>query len=110
MSAIDSALLAAVYERATDLVAAGWCQNSYSKPPIEGTENDRFCALGALRRAATELALPARIDMAALEWPLREALGTYVFEWNDSTSRTQADVVTALRCVASTLRSKEGTQ
>jgi hypothetical protein len=89
----------AVLTRARDLISEErrWCQRAFAVtwldiPVTAGSRYARrFCALGAIKRAARELRLPADGAQAALERQTRDA----VPDWNDDKTRTHSEVVAA---------------
>ena len=89
----------AVLTRARDLISAErrWCKRAFAVtwldiPVTAGSRYARrFCALGAIKRAARELRLPADGAQAALE----RQTGDSVPDWNDDKTRTHSEVVAA---------------
>lgn len=102
------AQVSAILRRAAERVAAGWCQG-WSAQNARGvvvhsplhTDAARFCATGAVYRAAYELA--GGLDMALydacllrLGKTLRLDRERIALSWNDAPERQQAEVVEAL--------------
>jgi hypothetical protein len=89
----------AVLTRARDLISEEqrWCKRAFAVtwldiPVTTGSRYARrFCALGAIKRAARELRLPADGAQAALE----RQTGDSVPDWNDDKTRTHSEVVAA---------------
>lgn len=89
----------AVLTRARDLISEEqrWCKRAFALtwldiPVTTGSRYARrFCALGAIKRAARELRLPADDAQAAFE----RQTGHSVPDWNDDKSRTHTEVVAA---------------
>jgi hypothetical protein len=89
----------AVLVRARDLIADNqhWCKRSSARGwldipvPVQSAFARRFCAIGAIQRAARELGLPFDEASAALEWQTVRPIPA----WNDDPQRTHAEVVAA---------------
>jgi len=89
----------AVLARARDLIAdePGWCKRALARgwldipAPVQSAFARRFCAIGAIQRAAKELGLPFKDAGGALEWQTARPIP----DWNDDPRRTHADVVAA---------------
>ena len=89
----------AVLTRARDLIAdeRRWCKRSMARGwldipvPAQSGFARRFCAIGAIQRAARELGWPMNDAGGALEWQA----GRPVPDWNDDPCRTHAEVVAA---------------
>ena len=86
-----------------------WCRGSFARGwrgipvPAGSALARRYCALGAIRRAGRELALPIEDASLALEWQV----GRPVQDWNDDPRRTHADVVTAIDAAISALTRRQ---
>ncbi len=98
----DSTEVARILNDAADLVAKGWTQGNYAIDKNERNVaiNDppaaSFCIHGALMRTTAEYEALNDAKMA-----LRNHLGTdWLIAWNDDPSRTQQQVVDALRGAA----------
>jgi hypothetical protein len=86
-----------VLARARALIAdeRRWCRRSFARGwggiPVsaKSTIAQRFCALGAIMRAAHELGLPAENARTALEWQT----GRPIQDWNDDPARRHAEIV-----------------
>lgn len=101
-----------VLKRAGDLIETkGWVQHSFSN-------NQGFCAIGALREAALgHTNTPNRIDSdASVEaLTLAEAVlkrcvdteGRGIIGWNDRSGRTEDEVKEAFRCALEKVQKKE---
>ncbi|MBV9501421.1 MAG: hypothetical protein JO138_18800 [Acidobacteriaceae bacterium] len=89
----------AVLVRARELIAAKqrWCKRSTARGwldipvPVRSRFARRFCAIGAVQRAARELRLPFHEAGGALEWQTIRPIP----DWNDDAVRTHAEVVAA---------------
>ena len=68
--------------------------------PVGSVVARRYCALGAIMRAARELAVPAEDACVALEWQI----GRPVQHWNDDPRRTHAEVVALFDAAIHALR------
>jgi hypothetical protein len=87
----------AVLVRARSLIAdeRHWCQWSFARGwakipvPPRSRFARRFCAIGAVKRAACELLLPSQNARIALE----RQTGREVERWNDDPRRTHAEVI-----------------
>lgn len=96
-----SAEIQRVRELAAQYVERGWTQGAYARSAsshrvaILSPRAVRFCMVGAIARAAT--------DLAVAEWPVCLAVmaelppGAGLSVWNDAPDRTQAEVVALLR-------------
>lgn len=97
----------AVLARARELIAdeRDWCKRAFAVawldiPVSTGSRYARrFCALGAIKRAARELRLPADAAQAALE----RQTGDSAPDWNDDKTRTHSEVVAAFDSAIATL-------
>ena len=89
----------AVLARARYLIAdePRWCKRSLARGwlempvPVRSAFARRFCAIGAIQRAAGELGLPMKDAGGALEWQTVRP----VPDWNDDPCRTNDEVVAA---------------
>ena len=89
----------AVLLRARELIAdeRQWCKRSFARTwlgvpvPIRSAFVRRYCALGAIMRAARELGFPVKDAERALGW--QTICG--VADWNDAAERTHAEVIAA---------------
>ena len=105
------AVTIAVLARARELIAdeERWCRGSFARGwvglpvPAKSAIAQRFCAVGAIMRAAHQLGAPAEDACTALEWQTRRR----VQDWNDDPRRSHAEVlavfedaIAALGCVA----------
>jgi hypothetical protein len=89
----------AVLARARDLIAEEprWCKRSLARGwldipvPVQSAFARRFCAIGAIQRAARELGLHMKDAGRALEWQTARPIP----DWNDDPRRTHAVVVAA---------------
>ena len=98
----------AVLRRARQLLEdeRRWCRGSFARGwrgipvPAGSIVARRYCALGAIRRAARELAVSADDASVALEWQV----GRPVQDWNDDPRRTHAEVVALFDTVIHALR------
>jgi hypothetical protein len=87
----------AVLHRARELLEheRRWCRGSFARGwrdipvPVGSIVPRRYCALGAIMRAGSELSIPAEGASIALEWQV----GRPVQDWNDDPRRTHAEVV-----------------
>ena len=83
--------------RARELIAdeRRWCRRSFARGwggiPVsaKSTIAQRFCALGAIMRAAHELRVPAEYARSALEWQTIRPIQ----DWNDDPARRHAEVM-----------------
>src|SRR4051794_7089887 len=81
----------AVLARARELIAdeGRWCRGSFARGwvglpvPAKSAIAQRFCALGAIMRAAHESGAPAEDARIALEWQS----GRPIQDWNDDPAR-----------------------
>jgi hypothetical protein len=86
-----------VLARARELIAdeQRWCRRSFARGwagiPVsaKSTIAQRFCALGAIMRAAHELRVPAEDARSALEWQTIRPIQ----DWNDDPARRHAEVI-----------------
>ena len=86
-----------VLARARELIAdePRWCHRSFARGgrgiPVsaKSTIAQRFCALGAIMRAAHELGVPAEDARTVLEWQTGRAMQ----DWNDDPARRHAEVI-----------------
>ena len=86
-----------VLARARELIAdeRRWCRRSFARGwggiPVsaKSTIAQRFCALGAIMRAAHELGMKAEDARTALEWQT----GCPMQDWNDDPARRHAEVM-----------------
>ena len=86
-----------VLARARELIAdeRRWCRRSFARGwggiPVsaKSTIAQRFCALGAIMRAAHELGMRAEDARTALEWQT----GCPMQDWNDDPARRHAEVI-----------------
>ena len=86
-----------VLARARELIAdeRRWCRRSFARGwggiPVsaKSTVAQRFCALGAIMRAAHELDVPAENARTALEWQTIRPIQ----DWNDDPARRHAEVI-----------------
>jgi len=86
-----------VLARARELIAdeRRWCRRSFARGwagvPVsaKSTIAQRFCALGAIMRAAHELDVPAEDARTALEWQIAHSTQ----DWNDDPARRHAEVI-----------------
>ena len=89
----------AVLTRARELISEErhWCRGMYARAwfflPVrpEFKAARRYCALGAIMRAAHELQLPTSRASAAL----KRQTGSLIPNWNDSPRRSHAEVLAA---------------
>lgn len=101
---INSTLAVLIRARALIADERHWCQRSYARGwsipvPPRSTFARRFCAIGAIKRAASELLLPTKNARVALK--LRT--GREVERWNDDPRRTHAEVIAAFDGVIAAL-------
>lgn len=100
--------LAAIFDRAADIVARGWTQDS--GPAVDFAGRDllrvtdpaacRWCMVGAIDLAVIELGLG---ETDAYERACAHFGGDLaVIRFNDASGRTQGEVVDALRAAART--------
>src|SRR3954454_14440399 len=86
-----------VLARARELIAdeRRWCRRSFARGwggiPVsaKSTIAQRFCALGAIMRAAHELGMKAEDARTALEWQT----GRAIQDWNDAPALSHAEVM-----------------
>ena len=86
-----------VLARARELIAdeRRWCRRSFARGwggiPVsaKSTVAQRFCALGAIMRAAHELDVPAENARTALEWQTIRPIQ----DWNDDPARRHDEVI-----------------
>jgi hypothetical protein len=86
-----------VLSRARELITdeRRWCRRSFARGwgglPVSArsTIAQRFCALGAIMRAAHELSVPAEHARTALEWQTIRPIQ----DWNDDPARRHAEVI-----------------
>ena len=86
-----------VLAQARELIAdeRRWCRRSFARGwggiPVsaKSTIAQRFCALGAIMRAAHELGMKAEDARTALEWQT----GCPMQDWNDDPARRHAEVM-----------------
>jgi hypothetical protein len=86
-----------VLARARELISdeRRWCRRSFARGwggiPVsaKSTIAQRFCALGAIMRAAHELDVPAEEARTALEWQSAHPIQ----DWNDDPARRHAEVM-----------------
>ena len=98
----------AVLTRARDLIAdeRRWCKrfsarNRLGLPvSVQSASAWRFCAIGAIQRAAWELGLPFNEPGSALEWQTARPIP----DWNDDRHRTHAEVVVAFDAAIGALK------
>ena len=91
---ISSTLAVLVRARALIADERHWCQWSFARGwgipvPPRSTFARRFCAIGAVKRAARELLLTTRNARIALE----RQTGREIERWNDDPRRTHAEVI-----------------
>ena len=92
---ISSTIAVLVRARALIVDERHWCQWSFArrwgKIPVSprSTFARRFCAIGAVKRAASELLLPMQNARIALE----RQTSREVERWNDDPRRTHAEVI-----------------
>jgi hypothetical protein len=98
-------------DEARALIERGWCQGDDAKgksgKPVDvyGRYATCFCAYGAIMRVTSER------GRHVIRYPMRtalvEAIGNKSLEgWNDSKSRTQAEVIEAFRKAAELARAE----
>jgi hypothetical protein len=98
----------AVLGRARQLLQdeARWCRGSFARAwrdipvPVGSALARRYCALGAIMRAARELSVAGEPACVALEWQI----GRPVQDWNDDPLRAHADVVAAFDAAITALQ------
>ena len=98
----------AVLARARELLLDDrrWCRGSFAlgwqdtPVPVGSSVTRRYCALGAVRRAGRELALPVQDTYVVLEWQI----GHPVQDWNDNPCRAHAEVLAAFDATIAALR------
>jgi hypothetical protein len=98
----------AVLSRARELILeeGHWCRGMYARAwfflPVrpEFKAARRYCALGAIMRAAHELHLPTGRASAAL----KRQTGSLIPNWNDSPRRTHTEVLAAFDAALSHFR------
>jgi len=103
---LDSSI--AVLNRARALIAdeRHWSQGAFARSwaqiPVRPYSffARRFCAIGALKRAACELLLPTQNAYLALEWQA----GRRVEGWNDDPKRTHTEVLALFDAAIDALR------
>jgi hypothetical protein len=103
---VDSTI--AVLNRARVLIAdeRHWCRGAFARSrahiPVRPYSffARRFCAIGALKRAACELLLPTQNAYLALEWQA----GRRVEGWNDDPKRTHTEVLALFDAAIDALR------
>jgi hypothetical protein len=86
-----------ILARARELIADDerWCRRSFARGwagipvPAKSAVAQRFCALGAVMRAAHELGAAGEDACNALEWQTRRP----VQDWNDDPARRHAEVL-----------------
>ena len=101
-----------VLGRARQLIAdeQRWCQRAFARTwlkipvPVQSGAARRFCAVGAIMRAGSELGLPYQDAFIALEWQTARP----VEEWNDDPQRTHADVIAAFGGAVMALETSAG--
>ena len=89
----------AVLARARQLIAEEerWCRRTFARGwrgipvPVQSGAARRFCAIGALLRAAREIGWPIEDAQNALEWQTMRP----VQDWNDDPARSHREVVAA---------------
>jgi hypothetical protein len=106
--------IADVLDEARSYVERGWCQCRYGenangeRVSAGSDEAVRWCATGAIERAAMRYARRADVSYFRLWSDATEALDAHIggFRtcWNDSSDRTQAEVVAAFRACVDALR------
>jgi hypothetical protein len=86
--------------KAWQLVKLGWCQHAYAKSDkgrsvtIGSPSAARWCAIGAMTHV---YGIRGR-ELCDAENRLRNQIGTEAIHfWNDAPSRTQAEVVAAMK-------------
>jgi hypothetical protein len=102
---VDAAV--AVLARAREIISdeRHWCKRAFAftwldiPVPVGSRYARRFCALGAIQRAARELGLPVDDASRAVEWQTV----IQVPDWNDDKLRTHAEVVAAFDAAIATL-------
>lgn len=106
------------YREAARLVRVGWCQGEYATTEFdEGVDPDddravRFCAVGAVLRAAGVEGEPTDGDCADLSKPLADYLtrryggSTSPDDWNDAEGQTAERVAAGLDEVAAMLEAE----
>jgi hypothetical protein len=83
-----------------------WCRGSYARSwrgvPVLANSAiaQRFCALGAIMRAARELEVPSDGGQLALEWQTVRPLQ----EWNDDPARTHREVAATFDAAIAAIR------
>lgn len=116
----DDAEVQAIFSRAADLCAQGWCQLRSAKDmfgnkvAVNHPNAIRWCLTGAIQRALLERGLDCMYDLNDLPDALKEAIRRIVKAvvasrgiapkdfgggptWNNALKRTQAEVVAFLR-------------
>jgi hypothetical protein len=102
---VDAAV--AVLARAREIISdeRRWCKRAFAftwldiPVPVGSRYARRFCALGAIKRAARELGLPVGAASRALEWQTVRP----VADWNDDKVRTHTEVVAAFNAAIDAL-------
>ena len=97
----------AVLTRARELISdeGRWCKGTLARGwldvpvPVKSRLARRFCAIGAIERAGSQLGLPIADACSALEWQIIRSIP----RWNDARRRTHADVVAAFDAAIGTL-------
>lgn len=93
-----------ILSRAADIVAQGWAQGWYSQDANgnrtmpDDPNSCKFCAVGAIRKAAAEQSIQ-NSDTALHHFSNHEGIHN-IADWNDGPTRTQNQVVAALRNAA----------
>lgn len=97
-----------IFERAAELVEAGWCQETSAKNATGGAvrwdaeQAVCFCAAGAISRALEDTSGWSQIKYSqAIAWMQETLKGAGVLsgipKWNDAAERTQDEVAAMLR-------------
>jgi hypothetical protein len=92
---VDSTIAVLVRARALIAEERNWCKLTFARGwghipvPPRSRFARRFCAIGAVKRAASELLLPTQNARIALEAQTRRE----VERWNDDRLRTHAEVI-----------------
>jgi hypothetical protein len=80
--------------KARELIERGWAQHTFSRRSRAGQES--YCALGAIRQAATGDVLDAHHPLVKrARTALREVVGGNIPTWNDKAVRTKDSVLQA---------------
>jgi hypothetical protein len=94
-----------VLVRAKDLVSEGWTQQVFARDRDEAechysvSRACKFCLVGAIYRAKSELGLGEEVADAIREILLKKLRIKFIGHWNDAADRKKSEVVHLLEAV-----------